>query len=132
LILGSGAEYTQWHKLAAVPDWIEIIAVMMPGRSTRFGDDHINNMDELVKQITDSLVQTGRVAAGGKPFAFYGHSMGTYLGLEVMRSLRRRGLPLPLHFFAAASSEPSVRTRRALISNMTNDDIKKMLKCGEF
>lgn len=111
-----------------MPDCIEIVAVMMPGRSTRFGDAHIFDMKTVVTEITDALMQTGRVCAGGKPFAFYGHSLGCSVALEVQRELRRRKMPQPVHFFAGASSEPSLRKRGRPISELSNSDIKQMLR----
>jgi medium-chain acyl-[acyl-carrier-protein] hydrolase len=41
-----------------------------------------------------------------RPVAFFGHSLGALVAFEVLRELRRRGLPRPVRLFAAAARAP--------------------------
>ena len=40
------------------------------------------------------------------PFAFFGHSLGSIVGFEVVRELRRRQLPLPIALLVSSHTAP--------------------------
>ena len=45
----------------------------------------------------------------GKPFAFFGHSMGAVVAFELARALRRRGSPLPAALVVSGARAPQFR-----------------------
>jgi surfactin synthase thioesterase subunit len=55
------------------------------------------------------------------PFAFYGHSLGGLLALELAQQLRAEGLPLPGHLFIGASAPPVVGLIHPAISHLSDE-----------
>lgn len=61
-------------------------------------------MKVLVSEIVDAM--TPLISNGEKPYAFFGHSLGTVIAYETALEIRRRGLPLPLQMFLAGRGAP--------------------------
>jgi len=55
------------------------------------------------------------------PFAFYGHSLGGLLALELAQQLRSEGLPLPRHLFIGASAPPVVGLLHPRIAHLPDE-----------
>lgn len=69
-------------------------------------------MSEPLHRTLAPLLQALLAALGPElegPVAFFGHSLGALLAFELVRELRRRGLPLPQVLFVAARGAPHVR-----------------------
>jgi len=97
---GGGASiFHSWHRSFAKN--IEIRAVQLPGRESRFREPRITNASILGKEIADALDPYL-----DQPFSLFGYSMGALLAFEVTRELRRRGKPLPACLFLAAMHAP--------------------------
>lgn len=97
---GTGAaSYRGWAELA--PPWLEVCAVQLPGRETRLREAPVADLDELVPAL-------GRAVAPAldRPFAFYGHSLGSIVAFETARWLRRNGAALPAALCVGASRPP--------------------------
>jgi medium-chain acyl-[acyl-carrier-protein] hydrolase len=82
---------------------VEVCAVQPPGRGARLGEDPFIRMPPLANAVVETLAP-----CLDRPFAFFGHSLGAYVALEVARELRRRRLPLPFHLFVAAARAPQI------------------------
>ncbi|MFB6888196.1 thioesterase II family protein [Kitasatospora sp. NPDC056327] len=87
----------EWHGLGG----FEPVAVRLPGREDRFEEEPVTDWAALVTLIADAL---GDLAY--RPLAVFGHSMGALTGFELLRELRRRGLPDPVLFVASAHLAP--------------------------
>lgn len=99
---GSGSSvYRTWPE--GLPPSVELVAVELPGRDTRFKERPAHRLAELVPAIADGLA--GELS---RPFAFYGHSMGALISYELTRELRRRGAPLPRHLFVSGRRAPQL------------------------
>jgi medium-chain acyl-[acyl-carrier-protein] hydrolase len=55
-----------------------------------------------------AALATALEPAAERPFALFGHSMGALIGFELIRHLRRRGRPAPVHFFVSACRAPQL------------------------
>jgi medium-chain acyl-[acyl-carrier-protein] hydrolase len=55
------------------------------------------------------------------PFAFYGHSLGGLLALEMTQQLWMEGLPMPGHLFIGASAPPVGGLRHPRIAHLSDD-----------
>src|SRR5204863_267227 len=75
-----------------------------PGRESRLAEAPFERMapliDALATAIEPHLAQ---------PFSFGGHSMGAVVAFELIRELRRRGLPAPRILIASAARAPQFR-----------------------
>ena len=96
---GGSSVYRTWPE--GLPPAVELVAVELPGRDTRFKEPPFDRLAKMVPAIADGLA--GEL---GKPFAFYGHSMGALISYELTRELRRRGAPLPRHLFVSGRRAP--------------------------
>ncbi len=97
---GGGASiYREWS--AGLPGSVEVQAVQLPGRESRFREEPYRALGPLADET--ARVLAGRLEA---PFAFFGHSMGAALAFEVTRRLRRAGHELPVHLFVSGRSAP--------------------------
>jgi medium-chain acyl-[acyl-carrier-protein] hydrolase len=98
---GGGSVFRTWPN--ALPPDIEMWAIELPGRETRFKEQPFQELIPLVAALTDAV---GPELQG--PFAIYGHSLGALLGLCFARELRRRSLGGPVHLFASGRRAPQL------------------------
>lgn len=97
---GAGAAvYRGWSE--RLGDDVDLCAVRLPGRETRVAVPAFTNMFTLV----DALVDAVRHLLD-RPYAIFGHSMGSLVGFELTRALRRQSLPLPAHLIVSGRRAP--------------------------
>lgn len=84
-----------------LPDDVSVEAVLLPGRENRIAERPYDRMGPLVEALAEAL---GRRL--DLPYAFFGYSMGAQVSYNLTHALRRRGLPLPMGLFVAASPGP--------------------------
>lgn len=103
---GAGAStFREWPP--GLPADVEVCAVQLPGRENRMREAPIVRMGELVAALAGDL--RGLL---DRPFAFFGHSMGAFIGFELARELRRRGAPGPDHLIVSAARAPHLPLAR--------------------
>lgn len=102
---GGAAVYRAWPDLVGAD--IEVAAIRLPGRESRFAEPCFRSMTDAVEALCDAL-EPGL----DKPFAFFGHSLGALLAHATARALRDVGRPV--HLFAAASGAPGHGTSEPL------------------
>src|SRR5580658_8558343 len=66
-----------------LPAQVEVAAVQLPGREGRLREAPVPEMKRLVPLVADGLAPSP-----GRPFAFFGHSMGAAIAFELCRELR--------------------------------------------
>lgn len=64
----------------------------------------------------------------GKPFAFFGHSMGALISFELARLLRNRGGPEPSHLFISGRSAPQLMEESRLTYNLPEPEFVEELR----
>lgn len=97
---GGGASiYRGWQE--ELPPTIEVCAVQLPGREGRLREAPVPDLLKLV-----SMIAGGLAPHLDMPFAFFGHSMGSWIGFELCRELRRRGGPAPRRLVVSACPAP--------------------------
>lgn len=133
---GSASAYRSWFgRLGGV----SVRPVQLPGRETRLRDTPYDRMDLLVPDLADAvladLVRTDPVPAdtspGGetRPYAVYGHSLGALVGFELVREIRRRGGPAPVHLFVSGCAAPgSPDDGEPPVAGMTQGEVVALLR----
>lgn len=96
---GSSAVYRGWQERLG-PD-VEVCAVELPGRGSRFDEPAVADLGALVERLADELAP--RL---DRPYAFFGHSVGALVAFELSHCLQRRGLALPRWLLLAAKAAP--------------------------
>ncbi|WP_159718318.1 thioesterase II family protein [Geminicoccus flavidas] len=99
---GGGA--SMFVPLAArLPEPVELRAVLLPGRESRFRERPYDRMTALVTALADALAP--ELAPS---YSLFGHSMGALVAFELARELRRRGLALPDALIASGRRAPDL------------------------
>lgn len=98
----SATMYLRWRR--ALPAWLRVVPLELPGRGARMGEPFAHDIDALVAQLCDEQAD----ALQGD-FALFGHSMGALLAFGMARRLRALGLELPRALLVSASPAPSQR-----------------------
>ena len=96
---GSASAYRTWFE--GLPATVEVCAVQLPGRETRY---------------TEPLLTDARAAAGAladaiaplldRPFAFFGHSLGALVAWETVLALGRQRAVAPAVLFVSGHRAP--------------------------
>lgn len=100
---GGGANVFQGWPTQLPPD-IEVAAIQLPGRGTRFREPVFQRIAPLCDALEAALLPF----LGPAPFALFGHSMGATIAFELCRRLRRRGGPMPVHLIVSGRGAPQL------------------------
>jgi medium-chain acyl-[acyl-carrier-protein] hydrolase len=99
-------------------------AVQLPGRENRFGEPALHHMDEVVAGVVQAALPLMRE----KPFAFFGHSLGAIVALEVSRALARAAGPEPVHVIVSARRAPHLPPRGERLATLPREDLLDWLR----
>lgn len=98
---GGGASiYRQWQQ--ALPSWIEVCPIQLPGRENRLEEPPMHDINALVQTLAENLEPLFDL-----PFAFLGHSFGALVAFKLTHYLRQHRFEQPVHLFASAYPDPS-------------------------
>lgn len=111
---GGASVYHSWPE--AMGEAIEVRALQLPGRESRFREPMTQDMDAVLRQTVQALANYR-----DKPFAMFGYSLGALLAFEACRELRRQGLGSPRRLFVAALGAPQLPPPHAPISMLDDD-----------
>jgi medium-chain acyl-[acyl-carrier-protein] hydrolase len=112
-----GAAFRGWGEAAA--NGLEVCTIQLPGRESRLRETPLTSVHELVGPLAHAIAAMH--ASDGRPFAFYGHSMGAMVSFETARELRRQGHLLPEALFIGASRAPQLGWPHASVQQL--DDV---------
>lgn len=103
---GSGTAFYHFLAKAFAGAGIETVTVAYPGREIRIAEPPPESLPELLATLVPSLA---RVLSDGRPFIFYGHSLGGLVAFEMIRSWQAGGLPVPALFVCSGRQAPGIR-----------------------
>jgi medium-chain acyl-[acyl-carrier-protein] hydrolase len=102
---GSGASvFRTWP--GGLPTDFEVCPVQLPGRGTRLMERPFSQLSPLVQALTQALSPLL-----DKPFAFFGHSLGSLVSFELARELRRQYGVYPVRLFVSSGHAPQIAHR---------------------
>ena len=111
---GSAAAFAGWGE--KLKPGIEVWAAQPRGRGMRFSEPPHQTVAEMVQDYLQVLR-----AHLDLPFAFYGHSLGGLLALELTQQLMANGHPMPCHLFIGASAPPVVGLIHPRIAHLSDE-----------
>lgn len=122
---GDIATFLPW--LPMLDSDIELVIVQLPGRGKRRHEPPHSHMDLLVDELFGAMF-----SQLDKPFAFFGHSMGSKIAFELALRLHQNRFPVPTHFFASASAAPGLPRRAAPVHRLPDAALIERLTqlCG--
>jgi medium-chain acyl-[acyl-carrier-protein] hydrolase len=110
---------------------IEICAVRLPGRDSRWKEEPMRSVLDVVAPLSMAIL---RILEG--PYALYGHSLGAILAFETARELRRQGAaePEPEHLLVSACPAPQLPWNDPPMRHLDLEDFLREIqnRYGEF
>ncbi|MGW5231678.1 thioesterase II family protein [Streptomyces nodosus] len=111
---GSAGFYRPWAAL--MPPEAELLGIQYPGREDRLEEPEVADMGELVTAVADAVLPLL-----DRPYALFGHSMGSAVAWELAHELDRRGAPAPRRLFASGRAAPGTAVTGQL--HRQDDDV---------
>ncbi|MFJ1967225.1 thioesterase II family protein [Streptomyces sp. NPDC087903] len=105
---GAASAYVALSR--ALAPHVEVLALQYPGRQDRRHEPHPGSVPALADGVAGAL----RPTLDGRPYAFFGHSMGALLAFETARLMTATGASGPVRLFASARRAPSVPRTEAV------------------
>ena len=93
---GGSATFRPWP--AGLPDWLEVVAVRLPGREALIDVPPLDRIDPVVELVAGALRSR---YTDGVPFGLFGHSMGALICYALADRLRGDGGDVAQHLFVA-------------------------------
>jgi len=115
---GGASVFSSWHEL--LPDDIEVCAVQFPGREERGNEKAYDDVFELVKKLAE--VMEPLLTA---PIAFYSHSSGAGIALELTRHLRKEMDVHPVKFLIGGWRAPHMDSPFKFLDAINDDEVYK-------
>jgi medium-chain acyl-[acyl-carrier-protein] hydrolase len=91
--------------------------IQPPGRENRLNQESLKSIGQLVSALAGDVIEYLDC-----PYMLYGHSLGAKVAFEIASEFRRRELPEPIHFYAAASSGPGVAWHHPSLQQLGDAD----------
>lgn len=118
---GGASVFRSWPQ--ALPPEVEVCAVQLPGRENRVGEAPHTRIAPLLEAIAAAIEPYL-----DRPFAFFGHSMGTLVSFELARYLRRTRDKLPAALYLAAFRAPHLPNPNIKIHHLPSEVFKVVLR----
>jgi len=97
----------------ALPPWVELSILQLPGREALFGAPMYQSMKPLVDAILPIIT-----LALDTSFAFFGHSLGAHVAFEVARRLRNKNISSPRGLVVSGTRAPHLPSRRTPLHDL--------------
>lgn len=118
---GSASSFRTWEY--AMPSFVELCLVQLPGRENRMKEEPYRHVKPLVQELAQALLPAMTI-----PFAFFGHSLGALVSFEVARQLRRQGCLGPQLLLVSSHRAPHISDRDPHIHALPEKDFIEQLR----
>jgi medium-chain acyl-[acyl-carrier-protein] hydrolase len=117
---GVGAStYYPWIK--QIPNFVELNAIQLPGRETRFGETLLTNLDSVIEGLMKDFLKLL-----DKPYLLFGHSVGALIVYELSKKLQAESMPLPKTLIISGSRAPHLPPLQNMHLLSENEFIEKL------
>lgn len=114
---GGATSFTPWNE--ALPAEIELLAVQYPGREDRADEKAFDRIEALVAKTAEMMLPLL-----DKPFALYGHSIGTAVAYALAHHLIEKYHKTPVCLFAGGWIAPKLKSPFTIIEDVTEQQIE--------
>lgn len=98
---GSASSFYTWTN--ELPSEVEIIGIQMPGLESRFQEAPLKSVKSVVKMLAHAIYPKLN-----KPFSFFGHSLGAFIGFELTDRLGKQYSLKPVRLFVSGIRAPQI------------------------
>lgn len=98
---GAASIFSRWPD--NVPSDVEVCPIQLPGRQSRRDESPFTRMEPLVEALAQAIQPYL-----DKPFAFFGHSLGTKISFELARKLHDQDASMLVHLFFSGGRAPQI------------------------
>uniref|UniRef100_A0A8C9ABL1 S-acyl fatty acid synthase thioesterase, medium chain n=1 Tax=Prolemur simus TaxID=1328070 RepID=A0A8C9ABL1_PROSS len=103
---GGGSMYfAKWGQ--KIHESLEVHSVRLAGRESRLEEPFAKDIYQIVDEIVCAMLPVIQ----DKPFAFFGHSMGSYIAFLTAQNLKEKYKLEPVHFFVSGATPPYSKAR---------------------
>lgn len=117
---GSSAIFKPW--INSVSDSIELVLVQLPGRGERLMESPLDSMEAIIKELMQH-----KEFITSKPYALFGHSLGSRIAYELALTLAQNEHTVPLKLYASASRAPHCLSTRPHLHNLPHNEFIQAL-----
>ena len=122
---GSATVYSKWRTFLN-PN-IQIVPMEMAGRGARFKEGFYQSIAEAVNDLYVKI----DFKSNHYPYAFFGHSMGSFLVYELCRKIATDKQKGPIHIFVSGMQPPHIKKERKILHQLPLDEFKEeIIKLG--
>lgn len=118
---GTPSVFRNWSD--GLPTDVEVCPVQLPGRGTRLMEPPFSQLPPLIEALAEALLPLL-----DKPFALFGHSLGSLLSFELARRLRTNYGLRPVRLFVSAGLAPQIPHRGLPIHNLPEREFSAELR----
>ncbi len=113
---GSAASYARWASLFS--EDVELRILQLPGRQSRRSEPAFTRLAPLIDALHDAVESEW----DGRPFAFFGHSMGALLSYRLTLAMQAEGGPRPALLAVSGWAGAAHRPNRESVRDMSDDE----------
>jgi medium-chain acyl-[acyl-carrier-protein] hydrolase len=113
--------YRAWP--AELGPGVDVCGVAPPGREGRFVEPAFTRLEPLIDALYPAILPFL-----DRPFAFFGHSLGSLVSFELTRRLRREKQPLPAHLFVSGRRAPQLPIREERYHLLGDEELTATLR----
>ncbi|XP_058138307.1 S-acyl fatty acid synthase thioesterase, medium chain [Dasypus novemcinctus] len=102
---GGGSDYfAKWGQ--KFHNMLEVHSIRLAGRESRAEEPFMTDMQQVVDEVVHALLPIIQ----DKPFAFFGHSMGSYIAFMTALHLKEKYKLEPMHLFVSSTTAPHLQS----------------------
>ncbi|XP_019518958.1 PREDICTED: S-acyl fatty acid synthase thioesterase, medium chain [Hipposideros armiger] len=113
---GGSFHFAKWGQ--SMQDFVEVYSIRLAGRESRLEEPIASDPDQVVDEIVCALLPVIQ----DKPFAFFGHSMGSYTAFLTAVQLKKEHKLEPIHLFLSSSFAPYEKNSRLAEYQQMSDE----------
>lgn len=118
---GSTRIFKNWDW--ALPDFVELCPIELPGRGARFDETPYTNLEPLVDDVLGTITERLDL-----PIALFGYSFGSLIAFETARRLTAEFASTPACLAVAAFRPPSAPPPAEAASLLPDDQFRQRLR----
>lgn len=106
-----------------IADFVNTIPIELPGRGSRVSEPLLSDINTMVEDVFNQInVQQNM------PYAIFGHSLGSLLGFLLVKKIKSKKLPQPIHLFLSGRGGPSASNNNTPIHSLPKQEFIEKLQ----